>query len=318
MRRKLVAGNWKMNGTRAALAELDGIAAAATAHPGVDIAIALPATLLMAAATRGPGLAVGAQDVHPADAGAHTGCISAAMVADAGGSFTIVGHSERRANCGETDDEVRAKAAAARRHGMRVIVCVGETLAQRDAGDAVAVVTAQLRGSLPDGAAGDWLSIAYEPVWAIGTGRTPSVDDVAAMHGAVRSELRALLGKEAELVRVLYGGSVTGDNAPALLAAADVDGALVGGASLTAAKFVPIVMAAAGLGRGEMDEAEKLARLDELRAMGALTDVDYVVHKAAIRAETAWPRRYRITKPRRGKHDRPAGKPWAAASRGGG
>ena len=177
MRRKLVAGNWKMNGTRASLAELDGIAAAAAAHPGVEVAMAAPATLLMAAADSmvGSAVAVGAQDVHPADAGAHTGCISAAMVADGGGAFTLVGHSERRAECGETDAVVRAKAAAARRHGLRVILCVGETLAERDAGDAVAVVTAQLRGSLPEGAAGDWLAVAYEPVWAIGTGRTPSV-----------------------------------------------------------------------------------------------------------------------------------------------
>ena len=249
MRRKLVTGNWKMNGTRASLAELDGIAAAAAAHPGVDVALAVPATLLMAAAESmvGSGVAVGAQDVHPADAGAHTGCISAAMVADAGGAFTLVGHSERRADCGETDAVVRAKAAAARRHGLRVILCVGETLAERDAGNAVAVVTAQLRGSLPEDVAGDWLAVAYEPVWAIGTGRTPSVADVAAMHGAVRAELRVLLGEGAEAVRNLYGGSVTGDNAVALLGAADVDGALVGGASLTAAKLVPIVAAAAGL-----------------------------------------------------------------------
>ena len=245
MRRKLVAGNWKMNGLRAALAELDGIAPAI--DPRVDVAVAVPATLLAAAAARVPTLAIGAEDVHPADSGAHTGCISAAMVRDAGASFTLVGHSERRADQGETDADVRAKAQAARRHGLDVILCVGETLAERDAGRAEAVVTAQLDGSLPEGAAGDWLSIAYEPVWAIGTGRTPTVADVAAMHGAIRARLRDLLGGGAEAVRILYGGSVTADNAAALLGAADVDGALVGGASLTAAKFVPIVAAAASL-----------------------------------------------------------------------
>ena len=248
MRRKLVAGNWKMNGDRAALAELDAIAAAAADAPDVDVAIAVPATLIMAAAARTPALAIGAEDVHSADGGAHTGCISAGMVRDAGARFTIVGHSERRADQGETDADVRAKAEAARRNGLSVILCVGETLAERDAGRAEDVVTGQLAGSMPEGAKADWLSIAYEPVWAIGTGRTPTVEDVAAMHGAVRAELRKLVGAEADAMRVLYGGSVTGDNAAALLGAGDVDGALVGGASLTAAKFVPIVEAARGLG----------------------------------------------------------------------
>ena len=244
MRRKLVAGNWKMNNTRETLAELDGIAAAAGEHPDVDVAVAVPATLLLAAAERAPGLMLGAQDVHSAEKGAHTGCISAAMIADAGGRFTLVGHSERRADQGETDADVRAKAESAHRHGLNVILCVGETLAERDAGRAEAVVTAQLEGSLSQGAAAEWLSIAYEPVWAIGTGRTPTVEDVAAMHGAIRAKLRALLGEEADAMRLLYGGSVTADNAAALLGAGDVDGALVGGASLTAAKFVPIVAAA--------------------------------------------------------------------------
>ena len=244
MRRKLIAGNWKMNGLQGNLAELDGVAAAAVGA-ACDVAVAVPATLIMAAAARVPDLAIGAEDVHAADKGAHTGCVSAAMVKDAGASFTIVGHSERRADQGETDADVQAKAQAARRNGLTVILCVGETLAERDAGRAEAVVTAQLAGSLPEGAAGDWLSVAYEPVWAIGTGRTPTVDDVGAMHGAVRAKLRELIGDEAERVRILYGGSVTGDNARELLGAGDVDGALVGGASLTAAKFVPIVEAAA-------------------------------------------------------------------------
>ena len=247
-RRTLIAGNWKMNGDRAALAELDGIAAAAIAAPGVDVAVAVPATLIAPAHARVPGLAIGAEDVHAMDKGAHTGCVSAAMVREAGASFTIVGHSERRADCGETDADVKAKAEAARRNGLAAILCVGETLAQRDAGDAEAVATAQLAASLPDGAAADWLSIAYEPVWAIGTGRTPTVADVAAMHGAIRGKLRAMIGAEADAMRLLYGGSVTPDNARELLGAGDVDGALVGGASLTAAKFLPIIAAAAQLG----------------------------------------------------------------------
>lgn len=245
MRRKLVAGNWKMNGDLAALAELDGIAAAATAHPRVDVAIAVPATLIAPAAARAPMLAIGAEDVHPADKGAHTGCISAPMIKEAGALFSIVGHSERRADNGEADSDVKAKAEALRRHGLSAILCVGETLAERDAGRAVEVVTAMLAGSLPEGAAAAWLSIAYEPVWAIGTGRTPTVGDVAAMHGAIRAKLGELIGGEADAIRLLYGGSVTADNAGELLGAGDVDGALVGGASLTAAKFVPIIAAGA-------------------------------------------------------------------------
>jgi triosephosphate isomerase len=241
-RRKLVAGNWKMNGDGAALSELAAIAAAAGQ---IDVAVAVPATLIAPAAALVPGFAIGAEDVHPADKGAHTGCLSAAMLKEAGASFSIVGHSERRADCHETDAEVKAKAEALHRHGMRAILCVGETLAERDAGRAEAVVTGQIAGSLPEGAAAEWLSIAYEPVWAIGTGRTPTVADVAAMHGAIRAKLRALIGDEADAMRILYGGSVTAENAADLLHAVDVDGALVGGASLTAAKFVPIIEAAA-------------------------------------------------------------------------
>ena len=247
-RRRLIAGNWKMNGSLAALPELDGIAAAAAAAPGLDVGVAVPETLIMAAAARVPGLGIGAQDVHPAEKGAHTGCISAAMIKDVGGRFSIVGHSERRADQNETDAEVRAKAEALQAAGLSAILCVGETLAERDEGCAELVVTSQLAASLPEGAAAAWLSIAYEPVWAIGTGRTPTVADVAAMHGAIRAQLRALIGAEAEAVRILYGGSVTGDNAAELLGAGDVDGALVGGASLTAAKFVPIIAAAQALG----------------------------------------------------------------------
>ncbi|RDE06367.1 triose-phosphate isomerase [Sphingomonas aracearum] len=246
-RRKLIAGNWKMNGGRNSISELRGIAEAARAHVAVDVAIALPATLIGLAAEQVPELPIGAQDVHAVDKGPHTGCISAGMIREAGARFSIVGHSERRCDQHETDAEVRAKAEALHRCGLGAILCVGEQLADRDAGRAEAVVTEQLAGSLPADASGEWLSIAYEPIWAIGTGRTPTVEDVAAMHGAIRARLHELIGDAADGVRLLYGGSVTGDNAGELLAAGDVDGALVGGASLTAAKFAPIIAAGAAL-----------------------------------------------------------------------
>ncbi len=245
MRRKLIAGNWKMNGSMAALAELDAIGATAATTPGVDVAVAVPATLIASAAQRVRGLSVGAQDVHQGECGAHTGCVSAAMVREAGARFSIVGHSERRADQGESDAHVRGKAEAAHAAGLQVILCVGETLDDRDAGRAEAVVTAQLAASLPTHAEGEWLAVAYEPIWAIGTGRTPTVADVAAIHGALRAKLRDLLGEEADAIRLLYGGSVNDANAAELLGADDVDGALVGGASLTATKFVPIIEAAA-------------------------------------------------------------------------
>ena len=246
-RRKLVAGNWKMNGSRATLAELDGIAAAALAAPGVDVAIAVPFTLIHAAAMRTPALAIGAEDVHEADQGAHTGGVSAAMVLEAGARFTIVGHSERRADQHETSHDAWAKATAARRHGLTVILCCGETEAERNADRAERVVQAQIEKSVPDNADGSWFTLAYEPRWAIGTGRTPTLDEIAAIHAIARAKLRMLVGDAADGIRILYGGSVTGDNAATILATANVDGALVGGASLTAAKFVPIVEAAAGL-----------------------------------------------------------------------
>ena len=248
MRRKLVAGNWKMNGDLAALGELRAILAAAQAHSGVDVAIAVPATLIAPAVAAVPELQIGAQDVHSLAKGAHTGGISVAMIAEAGATFSIVGHSERRADNHETNAEVKAKAEALHAGGLQAILCVGETLADHDAGRAESVVTAQLAGSLPDGAHSDWLTVAYEPVWAVGTGRTPTVEDMSAMHGAIRRKLHDLIGSDSDAVRILYGGSVTGDNAAMLLAAADVDGALIGGASLTAAKFVPIIDAAAALG----------------------------------------------------------------------
>lgn len=246
-RRKFVAGNWKMNGSRATLAELDGIAAAAAAAPGVDVAVAVPFTLIAPATERTPGLEIGAEDVHEADTGAHTGCVSAPMVAEAGARFTIVGHSERRADQGETSHDAWAKAAAARRAGLHVISCCGETEAERDADRAERVVQAQIEKSVPDNADGSWFTLAYEPRWAIGTGRTPTIDQIAAMHAIARAKLRMLVGDAADGIRILYGGSVTGDNAATILATDNVDGALVGGASLTAAKFVPIIEAAATL-----------------------------------------------------------------------
>ncbi|MFO1240425.1 MAG: triose-phosphate isomerase [Sphingomonadaceae bacterium] len=240
--RKLVAGNWKMNGSLEALGELDAIAAAASDM--LDIAICPPATLIAAATARQPGLPIGAQDCHWNASGAHTGCLSVSLLAEAGARLVIVGHSERRTDNHETDAEVKAKASAAIAGGLIAIVCVGETEAQRDAGQAVAVVTAQLRGSVPETGTGKTLVIAYEPVWAIGTGRTPTVSDVAEMHAAIRGCLSELLGNEGAKVRILYGGSVKPSNAAELLHIPDVDGALVGGASLKAADFVPIIEAA--------------------------------------------------------------------------
>lgn len=245
MRRKLVAGNWKMHGLKADLGEVRAIGAALP--PEIDSALCVPFTLIAAAADAAGALPIGAQDVHEAAKGAHTGCISAAMLVEAGAALTLVGHSERRADQHETDAQVKAKAEAAHAAGLRVILCVGETLEERDAGRAEAVVTEQLAASLPGDVSGDWLSLAYEPVWAIGTGRTPTEADVTAMHGAIRTRLRELIGGEADKVRILYGGSVNGANAASLLACGDVDGALVGGASLTADKFVPIMQAAASL-----------------------------------------------------------------------
>jgi triosephosphate isomerase (TIM) len=205
----------------------------------------VPFTLIHPAAARVPGLAIGAEDVHEADSGAHTGCVSAAMVREAGAVFTIAGHSERRADQGETSHVAWAMAAAARRNGLSVILCCGETEAERDAGRAERVVQAQIEKSVPDHADGSWFTLAYEPRWAIGTGRTPTPDEIAAIHAIARAKLRHMIGDAADTVRILYGGSVVGDNAGAILSMEDVDGALVGGASLTAAKFVPIIEAAA-------------------------------------------------------------------------
>lgn len=245
--RKLVAGNWKMNGTRAMLGELDGIVAAAAQATNVDVAICPPFTLIDAVRRAQPDLPVGAQDCHHAEKGAHTGCISAAMIADLGATYAIVGHSERRTDHHETDADVRAKALAAIGAGLVAIVCVGETEWERDQGRAGIVVSGQIEGSVPPSATAKDLVVAYEPVWAIGTGRTPSVTDVAEMHGLIRAKLEEILGQEGAGVRILYGGSVKPDNAAELMAVADVDGALVGGASLTAAQFVPIITATASV-----------------------------------------------------------------------
>lgn len=242
--RKLIVGNWKMNGTSVHIAEIAQIARAAGLYTGVDSGICLPATLVERAASALPGFSIGGQDCHMNESGAHTGCISALMLADAGAVMTIVGHSERRAAQNESDADIRTKALAAKNAGLRVILCVGETLEERDAGRALEIVLAQLEGSLPEECNGDWVSVAYEPVWAIGTGRIPENEDVAEMHGAIRDQLCARFGEAASAIRILYGGSMNGDNAAMLLAIPNVDGGLIGGASLTAAKFEPILAAA--------------------------------------------------------------------------
>jgi len=239
-RRPLVAGNWKMNGLKASAGELAKIIAGAKSLPGVELMVCPPATLVasFASAARGSAVAIGAQDCHALACGAYTGDISAEMLKDAGAKAVIVGHSERRQYHGETDAQVREKALAARRAGLVAIVCVGETRAERDAGRALAVVRAQLDQSLPDGAAD--VVVAYEPVWAIGTGLTPKPADVAEMHGLVRRQLEARHGAAGQGIRILYGGSVKPDNAKELMAIANVDGALVGGASLKADEFLAI------------------------------------------------------------------------------
>jgi triosephosphate isomerase len=244
-RRKLIAGNWKMNGSLAQLGELAAIAEAARAAPNVDVAICPPFTLIAPAVACAGGVPIGGQDCHHKPSGAHTGNVSAGMLKEAGASLAIVGHSERRADQGEKDEIVRAKAAAALAVGLTAIVCVGESDEQRRAGRAVEVVTGQLSASLPEPSDEAELVVAYEPIWAIGTGNVATPADVAEMHAAIRARLVEQLGELGQGVRILYGGSVKADNAAELMAVPDVDGALVGGASLKAADFVPIVEAAA-------------------------------------------------------------------------
>jgi triosephosphate isomerase len=242
----LIAGNWKMNGLASSIAELEAVIAGREEVPDtVGLLLCPPATLVAAFAMRSnnTGVSIGGQDCHPAEKGAHTGDISAEMLADAGAGHVIVGHSERRADHGETDAVVHAKVGAAWRAGLVAIACVGETEADRDAGKTLDVVGTQLAGSLPDGATPANLVVAYEPVWAIGTGRTPTVDDVAAVHAAIRAALKDRFGEAGGAIKILYGGSVKPDNAATLLAVDHVNGALVGGASLKASDFLGIARA---------------------------------------------------------------------------
>jgi triosephosphate isomerase len=242
--KKLAAGNWKMNGASGSLAEVAALLAQQP-DPTCEMLLCPPATLIsrMAEVARGTALKVGGQDCHQKTSGAHTGDIAATMLADAGATHVILGHSERRADHGETDAEVRAKAEAAIAAGLIAIVCVGETEAERDAGQTLDVVGRQLVGSVPDGVSSAQIVIAYEPVWAIGTGRTPSLAEIAEVHAFLRSRLVARLGQDGTGVRLLYGGSVKPSNATEIFAVPDVDGALVGGASLKAADFGAIVAA---------------------------------------------------------------------------
>jgi triosephosphate isomerase len=243
----LVAGNWKMNGLRASLAEIAAMRDAVRQGGAgrAEVLVCPPATLIAAAADlcKGSAVGLGAQDCAIEASGAHTGDISAEMLGDAGATYVIVGHSERRADYGESDEVVRAKAEAVLRARLTPIICVGETKAQRDAAETLPIVGGQLDGSMPRGMAGERLVIAYEPVWAIGTGLTPSVADVAQVHGFIRRHLGGIVSSSAEEVRLLYGGSVKPSNAAELMGVADVDGALVGGASLKAADFMGIAAA---------------------------------------------------------------------------
>jgi triosephosphate isomerase (TIM) len=243
--RPLVAGNWKMHGLKSSVQVLHALAEGYTPElkAKVDLLVCPPATLIHAFALQAHGsdVAIGAQDAHAEASGAYTGNVSAEMLADLGATHVIVGHSERRAYHRETDAEVRAKAEAARRAGLTAIVCVGETREERESGRALDVVRAQMRGSVPEGMDASRLMIAYEPVWAIGTGLTPTPADVAEVHTLIREELGTLVGAaEQGRVRILYGGSVKPANAKELLAVENVDGALVGGASLVATDFLEI------------------------------------------------------------------------------
>ena len=245
--RFLIAGNWKMNGSRAMLAELDRIAEGAAAFPGVDVAIAPPFTLIGEASPRADTVWIGGQDCHHAAQGAHTGSISAGMLVEMGANFVICGHSERRAEDCETDSQIQAKATAAQAAGLIALVCVGEDEPERDEGRAVSVVAAELEGSVPPASRGDNLIVSYEPAWAIGTGRTPTESEICEMHTMVRAKLIQMLGEEGAKVRLLYGGSVNPGNAAKILACTEVNGALIGGASLTAEKFVPVIQCAANV-----------------------------------------------------------------------
>ena len=242
--RKLAAGNWKMNGTGESLAEIETLIAAHPA-PACDVLICPPATLLsrMSEIAQGSAIKTGAQDCHANASGAHTGDISAEMIVEAGGSYVIVGHSERRSDHGETDDEIRAKAEAAWRAGLIAVICVGETLEEREAGRTIEVVGGQLAGSVPEGARAANTVVAYEPVWAIGTGKVPTLEEIGEVHDDIRSRLAARFAGEAAGISLLYGGSVKPSNAAEIFGVSNVDGALVGGASLKAGDFGGIIAA---------------------------------------------------------------------------
>lgn len=245
MPRRLVVGNWKMHGTRAELGQVTHISIETETLHKIECALCVPFTLINRAVGASPGFSIGAQDVHAEAKGAHTGSISAAMLKDAGASLVIVGHSERREAYGESDADVRAKAEAAINAGLKVILCVGENDKIRQTGQALKHVANQLEASLPDLVTAPLhLSVAYEPIWAIGTGKAATPADIAAMHNRLRQSLEAAYGEGHKSVRILYGGSVKGDNAAELFATEGVDGALVGGASLTANDFLPILNAA--------------------------------------------------------------------------
>lgn len=245
MRRKLAAGNWKMNGTSEALSQLDALR---KAHPtpGVDVLICPPATLISAAVVTAAdhALAIGGQDCHPAETGAHTGDISAAMLKDAGAAYVLTGHSERRTDHGETDETIRNKTKAAHAQGLIAVVCIGETLKEREAANTLDIIAGQLAGSLPDLLTAENTVIAYEPVWAIGTGKIPTTNQIGEVHDHIRTKLEQRFGPGVgKSIRILYGGSVKGSNADEIFAVSNVDGALVGGASLKASDFSPIITA---------------------------------------------------------------------------
>lgn len=241
MRRKLAAGNWKMHGDGAMLDQVSALIAGLPDHP-CEVLICPPATLIHRMAQAAGPVAVGGQECHAAEGGAHTGDISAGMLADAGATYVILGHSERRTDHGERDEDVQAKAQAAWSAGLTPIICVGETEAERDAGQTLTIIQRQVAQSVPKGATGDTLVIAYEPVWAIGTGRVPSLTQIAEVHDAIRVQLQDLFGEAVgQAIRLLYGGSVKPGNAAEIFAVSNVDGALVGGASLKAADFGAII-----------------------------------------------------------------------------
>lgn len=246
-RAKLVAGNWKMNGLNASLGEVKAMVEGAAGVPGVELAICPPATLAstVGQSLKGSAIGLGGQDCHSEKSGAFTGDVSAEMWADIGAKYVIVGHSERRQHHGETDAIVSAKASAVLRAGLTPIICIGESLAERDAGQTLAVIATQLAGSVPEAARTQPIVIAYEPVWAIGTGRTPTTAQVAEVHGAIGKALEDRFGAAGRRIRLLYGGSVKPDNARELMAVEGVDGALVGGASLKASDFLKIAQGCA-------------------------------------------------------------------------